>query len=78
MVAEAMDAGWKVRACLVEEGKEELLEEIPGIREGSFPVYRLPVPLFRSLMDTETPRGLRRNWRFPRLGTKKRLRSGRR
>jgi RNA methyltransferase, TrmH family len=68
LVAEAMDAGWKVRACLVEEGKEGLLEEIPGIREGSFPVYRLPVPLFRSLMDTETPQGVAAELEIPPLG----------
>lgn len=67
LVAEAMDAGWRVRACLVEEGKERLLAEIPGIREGTFPVYRLPAPLFRSLMDTETPQGIAAELEIPRV-----------
>jgi TrmH family RNA methyltransferase len=66
LVAEAMNAGWKVRACLVEEGKERLLTEISGIREGAFPVYRLPTPMFRSLMDTETPQGIAAELEIPR------------
>lgn len=66
LLMEAMDAGWKVRACLVEEGREQLLTEIPGIRQGSFPVYRLPAPLFRSLMDTETPQGIAAELEIPR------------
>lgn len=66
LVAEAMDAGWKVRACLVEEGKEHLLTEIAGIRQESFPVYRLSPTLFRSLMDTETPQGIAAELEIPR------------
>ncbi len=67
LVAEAMDAGWKLRACLVEEGKERLLSEIPGILEGAFPVYRLPASLFQSLMDTETPQGIAAELELPRV-----------
>jgi TrmH family RNA methyltransferase len=66
LVSEAIAAGWKLRACLVEAGKERLLTGIPGLREEAIPVYRLPASLFRSLMETETPQGIAAELEIPR------------
>jgi RNA methyltransferase, TrmH family len=58
LVEEAVKAGWRIRALIVDRDREAEHRSWWEKRLGHVPVYWLPPRLYRTLTDTETPQGI--------------------